>query len=176
MLIANTTIPSTETGPPPGADPRELERRELERRELEPKTGGIWWIPQVNQSILEQPSWVTFDLETVLMDTLRSSPRIQSVSSRTSIAIESIVQQDAAFDSSILFDTGIGRVNDPVGNELTTGGPPRLIDDTLNARAGVRRTTSAGRRLIWYKTSERKTAIASSAIQRTRAIRDLHSA
>ncbi len=103
-----------------------------------------WWRPLVTQSILDKPKWVAFDLETLLVDTLRNSPRIKSVSSRTSIAIESIVQQDAAFDSTILFDSGIGRTNDPVGNSLTTGGPPRLINGNLSATAGIRRITRRG--------------------------------
>ena len=103
-----------------------------------------WWQPIVTHSILEKPTWVAFDMEAILLDTLRSSPRIQSVSSRTSVAIENIVQQNAAFDSSVLFETGVGRLNDPVGNSLTTGGPPRLIDNTLDAKAGLRRITRNG--------------------------------
>lgn len=103
-----------------------------------------WWRSHVFQSILEKERNVSFDLETILIDTLQSSPRIQIVSRQTSIAIETIVQQDAAFDSSVLFETGYGRVNDPVGSTLTTGGPPRLIDDTFDAKAGIRQTTRRG--------------------------------
>jgi outer membrane protein TolC len=87
---------------------------------------------------------VTFDLETVLLDTLRSSPRVQSVSHRTSVALEQIVQQDAAFDSNVLFESRAGRTNDPVGNSLTTGGPPRLIERSLTARGGIQRTGRRG--------------------------------
>ena len=103
-----------------------------------------WWATNVNMPILPMPHWVSFDLDTVLVDTLRHSPRIQSVSSRTSIAFEKVVQQDAAFDSSMLFEARGGRTNDPVGNTLTTGGPRRLNEESLLARAGVQKTTRSG--------------------------------
>ena len=103
-----------------------------------------WWNDSVTQPVLDTPRWVSFDLDTVLLDTLQHSPKIQSVSHRTSVAMERIVQQDAAFDPTILLETNLGRTNDPVGNTLTTGGPPRLIEESLNARAGIRRTTRQG--------------------------------
>ncbi len=103
-----------------------------------------WWNEKVSASLLDQPRWVTFDLQTVLLDTLTMSPRIKGVSQRTSVALEQIVQQDAAFDPSILFDGKIGRTNDPVGNSLITGGPPRLIEESLTLRGGMQRTTRRG--------------------------------
>tara|TARA_R110002049_G_scaffold27321_2_gene94310 strand:- start:549764 stop:551566 length:1803 start_codon:yes stop_codon:yes gene_type:complete len=103
-----------------------------------------WWSSAVTQPVLESPQWVSFDLDTILLDTLAHSPQIQSVSHRTSVAMEKIVQQDAVFDPTLLLETNIGRTNDPVGNTLTTGGPPRLIEESLTASAGVRRTTRTG--------------------------------
>ena len=103
-----------------------------------------WWHDSVTQSILDKDHWVTFDLDTVLLDTLQHSPRIQSVSHRTSVAMEKIVQQDAAFDPTILLETRVGRTNDPVGNTLTTGGPSRLVEESLSATAGIRRATRTG--------------------------------
>ncbi len=104
-----------------------------------------WWRGEVSQSILSDANWVAFDLATVLMDTLEHSPLIQSVSAQTSIALERTVQQDAAFDPSLLFITGAGRTNDPVGNTLTTGGPPRLNDVTFTGNAGLQQSGRTGR-------------------------------
>ena len=70
---------------------------------------GDWWDEAVKQSVLDVPRWVTFDLETVLLDTLESSSRIKSVSRKTSVKLEAIVQQDAAFDPTVLFDSRVGR-------------------------------------------------------------------
>ena len=103
-----------------------------------------WWHKEVVQSVTESDKWVSFDLETVLLDTLENSPRIESVSKRTSIAFEQIVQQNAMFDPNVLFESQVGRNNEPIGNELTTGGPPRLIEGTTFARAGIEKTGRRG--------------------------------
>jgi len=103
-----------------------------------------WWNKEVVQSVTESERWVSFDLETILLDTLENSPRIESVSKRTSIAFEQIVQQDAMFDPNVLFESKVGRNNEPIGNELTTGGPPRLIEGTTFAKAGVQKSGRRG--------------------------------
>lgn len=104
-----------------------------------------WWDGEVRNTMLDEaPYWVRFDLDTVLLDTLRSSPRIQSVSHKASISLEQIIQQDAAFDPNLLFESRIGRTNDPVGNELITGGPPRLIEESATAQGGIQRTNRRG--------------------------------
>ncbi|MFK8113886.1 MAG: TolC family protein [Rubripirellula sp.] len=103
-----------------------------------------WWQPAVTESVLEAPNWVTFNLETILQDTLENSPLIQGVSRRTSVALEKIVQQDAAFDPNLMFESRAGRKNDPVGSTLTTGGPPRLVEESLTLRGGIERVSRRG--------------------------------
>ena len=112
--------------------------------EVRPSETPRWWDDPAQQMILDRPQWVSFGLDTILLDTLDHSPRIQIVTSQTSMAIEKIVQQDAAFDPRVLFDSRLGRNNDPVGNSLTTGGPPRLIEDSLTASGGIQQTTRRG--------------------------------
>ncbi|SMP69614.1 Outer membrane protein TolC [Neorhodopirellula lusitana] len=103
-----------------------------------------WWEPRASEYLLNSPNFMQVDVPTLLTDTLESSPRISAISRRTSIAYEKIVQQQAAFDPTILLETGVGRVNDPVGSTLTTGGPPRLIQDSFTSSAGVRKITQLG--------------------------------
>ena len=103
-----------------------------------------WWHEAAVESFTESNEWVSFDLDTVLLDTLENSPRIQSVSRRTSIAFEQIVQQDAMFDANLLFESSLGRNNEPIGNTLTTGGPPRLIEGSVLAKAGIEKTGRHG--------------------------------
>ncbi|MGB7326932.1 MAG: TolC family protein [Rubripirellula sp.] len=103
-----------------------------------------WWIVDASQPMLDSPGWVAFDLQTVLHDALAHSPRIQAVSQRTSITLERIVQQDAAFDPSVLLEAKAGRTNEPVGNTLTTGGPSRSIEESYTARAGIQQTGRRG--------------------------------
>ncbi len=103
-----------------------------------------WWESIAYSGLLQTPEQVSFDLPTVLTDTLETSPRISSVSRRTSIAYEKIVQQNAVFDPTLLLEGGYGRVNDPVGSTLTTGGPDRLIQNSVIASGGFRKLTRRG--------------------------------
>jgi len=106
--------------------------------------GARWWEDQVGRPILDTPSWVSFDLRAVVIDTLYNSPRIAAVTHQAAGAMERIVQEDAVFDPAILLSSKYGSTNDPVGNSLTTGGPARLVEDSWNNRAGILKTTRTG--------------------------------
>ncbi|WP_182870861.1 TolC family protein [Rhodopirellula sp. JC639] len=106
-----------------------------------------WWTDRVTQQVLDRDRWVRFDLETILLDTLAHSPRILSVGYEASTTFQRIIQQDAAFDSTILLGGNLGATNDPVGNTLTTGGADRLREKSLNFNGGVRKTTRTGTEL-----------------------------
>ena len=108
-----------------------------------------WWSDRVSQQLLDRQRWVTFDLETVLLDTLSNSPRIQSVAYQASSTYQRIIQQDAAFDPTILLGGDLGATNDPVGNTLTTGGADRLREKSLDFKGGVRKMTRRGTELEW---------------------------
>lgn len=108
-----------------------------------------WWDERVTQQVMDRDRWVSFDLETVLLDTLANSPRILSVSYQASSTFQRIVQQDAAFDSTVLLSSSLGATNDPVGNTLTTGGADRLREKSLNFRGGAKKTTRQGTELEW---------------------------
>ncbi|MCC9603140.1 TolC family protein [Stieleria sp. JC731] len=108
-----------------------------------------WWSDKVVGQITPRERWVQFDLETVLLDTLANSPRIKSVSYQASSTFQQIIQQDAAFDPSILLSTDLGATNDPVGNTLTTGGADRLRERSLNFNGGMRQTTRRGTEVEW---------------------------
>ena len=103
-----------------------------------------WWGGMVRASILESADWVRFGMDTVIMDTLQNSPQIQVVTEEVYISQERLIQQDAAFDTSLLFGTDLGRKNDPVGNSLTTGGAPRLVEDSWNGTGGIQKTSRRG--------------------------------
>ncbi|MEO1524686.1 MAG: TolC family protein [Planctomycetota bacterium] len=109
---------------------------------LVPEIG--WWEAKVSRQVLDKPRWVTFNLETVLLDALASSPRIQSVSHQTAATLDRVVEEDAAFDTTTLLGGDLSASNDPVGNTLTTGGAPRLREQSLDFRAGARRLTRRG--------------------------------
>jgi outer membrane protein TolC len=108
-----------------------------------------WWEKEVARQVLDRPKWVSFDLETVLLDTLAQSPRVQSIAYQTSATYQRITQQDAAFDPSILLSSNLGATDDPVGNTLTTGGADRLREQSLDFKGGVRQRTRRGTEIEW---------------------------
>lgn len=110
-------------------------------------TVDLWWNTRAGSCLLQEPTWVTFDLNTVMTDALEHSPRISAVKRRTTIAMERITQEDAAFDARVLLDSRYGRTSDPVGNTLTTGGPNRLSEQSWNNRAGMAKTARDGTRI-----------------------------
>jgi len=103
-----------------------------------------WWEAYVDKPILASPQWVSFELPTVVVETLRHNPRIAAVTHQSAIAVEQIVQADAIFDPAVLLSSLAGSTSDPVGNSLTTGGPPRLIQDSFANQAGIIKTNRDG--------------------------------
>ncbi len=123
--------PSTEI--PPSADVAPVDAPE-----------SRWWETQVSGPLLDSPQWVSFDLHTIMMDSLAHNPRIAAVTYQAGVAMEQIVRQDAVFDPTMLLSSKLGSTNDPVGNTLTTGGPKRLSEDSWNHRAGMVKTNRDG--------------------------------
>lgn len=109
-----------------------------------PAIPEAWWNHYAHQTLLTEPDWVMFDITTVMVDALTHNPRIGAAKHRTMIAMEQIIQQDAAFDPNVLLESRYGRTNDPVGNTLVTGGPDRLNEESWNNRAGVVKSTRRG--------------------------------
>ncbi|MCA9136452.1 MAG: TolC family protein [Planctomycetales bacterium] len=149
----NSSQSTTAVSPPVGSLPRRFPPAPL--KEVADPTADLelppmkWWDERITQQVLERQRWVSFDLETVLLDTLANSPRILSVSFQTSSTFQRVIQQDAAFDSTVLLSSNLGATNDPVGNTLTTGGAPRLRENSLNFRGGAKKTTRQGTELEW---------------------------
>ncbi|MEO1616616.1 MAG: TolC family protein [Planctomycetota bacterium] len=108
-----------------------------------------WWDADVVEQVLDRSRWVSFDLETVLLDTLANSPRVLAVGFGSSATFQRVVQQDAAFDATMLLSSDLGATNDPVGNTLVTGGADRLRERTLAFRGGARKLTRRGTELEW---------------------------
>jgi outer membrane protein TolC len=96
-----------------------------------------WWEDASQRPILPAANWVSFDLNAVVLEAIAHNPRIAMVNHQAAIAMERIVQEDAVFDPNLLLESKYGSTSDPVGNSLTTGGPPRLHEDSWDNRAGV---------------------------------------
>ena len=135
-------LPPVASAPLP-AGQAEATQRGPSERDREPDAVQ-WWQRHVGQSVWDQGDWVSFDLNTLLVDTLRHSPRILGVGLQVEVALAEVVHADAAFDARTLLESRYGRTSDPVGNTLVTGGPPRLREGTWNYQMGLRQDTRLG--------------------------------
>ncbi len=102
-----------------------------------------WWVGAARSPMLGEVG-MPLRVDDAIAMAVAGSPRIAAACRQSEAVSERVVQQDAAFDSVWLAGSGLGRTNDPVGSTLTTGGPPRLIDRTIDANTGVRKLTRGG--------------------------------
>ncbi len=103
-----------------------------------------WWEGPAVTPVLVEPEWVSFDLNAIIMEALRHNPRIAAVTHEASVATERIVQENAIFDPALLLSSKYNSLSDPVGNNLTTGGPPRLNQDSWDNKLGIVKTNRDG--------------------------------
>ncbi len=84
------------------------------------------------------------DLESLVWAALAHSPYVQSIKLTPLIRETEIQQAQGAFDPTRFVDSIWNDRSDPVGNTLTTGGPARLNDRTMNNKAGIRNKNTYG--------------------------------
>ncbi|MFT7638770.1 MAG: outer membrane protein [Pirellulaceae bacterium] len=102
-----------------------------------------WW-----RSAVIQPQRGTSDLpvdvQSLVMDALRYAPQVHSINKQWQIRETAIYEADAAFDTTAFIDSMFTRTSEPVGNTLTTGGPPRFREKNWSQTVGIRRKTTTG--------------------------------
>lgn len=103
-----------------------------------------WWQPDVVRPLGLAPHDQPLTLEEAILTALRQSPQIRVISDRPLIRETSLVEARAEFDVRAFMESKFNRTSDPVGNTLTTGGPPRLRDERWNYSAGLRKKTPLG--------------------------------
>lgn len=103
-----------------------------------------WWEKRVDQPLLKQATPADLQLSELLIETLNSSPAIQGAKLQSSATYQQVIQQDAAFDPKLILGADIGRTNEPVGDLLTTGGPGRLNEESLNLSGGIEKVSRNG--------------------------------
>ncbi|MFO0912835.1 MAG: TolC family protein [Pirellulales bacterium] len=103
-----------------------------------------WWDGTIRSPLGYAPEAQAVAVEDLLIRALQYSARIQVASDIPLIREQAITVADAAFDWRTFVDTRWDDLSDPVGNQLTTGGPPRYRSETWSTAAGVRRRNTVG--------------------------------
>lgn len=115
-----------------------------------PPPPPYWWAAgtqhcmRANGSI-ENSRYVS--LENLIVSALHHSSQLKVYTDLPIIRETSIVEAQAAFDSTVFLDNRWDSLSDPVGNTLTTGGAARYENNQLSSAAGVRRRTISGGRV-----------------------------
>ncbi|MGD9126240.1 MAG: TolC family protein [Planctomycetia bacterium] len=103
-----------------------------------------WWIRGVVSPNRKSHSHHKIAVENLLITALNQSPQIRVLSS-VPLAEETRIQEARSeFDRRAFVESEFVRTSDPVGNELTTGGPPRFREENWSQKMGVRRKTLTG--------------------------------
>ncbi len=84
------------------------------------------------------------DVQSLVLDALRHSPHVRAISNNHAISKTAIIEAAAAFDVHTFMESKFLHTNEPVGNTLTTGGPPRFLEDNWNLSAGLRKKNAWG--------------------------------
>ncbi len=103
-----------------------------------------WWDAEVSERILRSNYPLAVTVDRLVLSAVRCSPKVQAISDIPLIHETEILVAEARFDFTAFWETKFDYISDPVGNVLTTGGPPRLRDDVWDLSAGVRRKTGSG--------------------------------
>ena len=120
-----------------------------------------WWDPVVRHQLRLNATPVIIGLDDLLVRALNHSAQVRVFSELPLIRATSITEADSAFDWYAFIDSRWDDTSDPVGNELTTGGPDRYIDNNFSHDVGIRRRThnggqiEFGQRLGWQQTNSR---------------------
>lgn len=116
--------------------------------ETEPPARGpvTWWSQQVGQALRPGARPQAVSPQSLISAALAHSSRLRVLGDSPLIRETAIVESEAEFDWSAFLESKWADLDEPVGSLLTTGGPPRFLNDVFTYRSGVRRKDSTGGR------------------------------
>lgn len=104
-----------------------------------------WWDAIVRQSSGVSRNSMPVDVSQLLRDAMLYSPQVTAIKAEPEVQYRVITQEAAEFDWTVFLDATYDDLNDPVGNELTTGnGDDRLITRKVRSNAGIRKRNLHG--------------------------------
>jgi len=103
-----------------------------------------WWNSRVTQPTRPNSRSIDVGVQSLVLVALSQSPDVLAVHSDVESRQAAIAKAQGDFDWRAFSETTYDYTDDPVGNDLTTGGPPRYRDRNWQLSAGARRRTSLG--------------------------------
>ncbi|MEX2141893.1 MAG: TolC family protein [Pirellulales bacterium] len=121
-----------------------------DRTELDlaiPADWGPWWRPTARQPILGRPERLDIDLDAIVLGSLLHSAQVKVLRDFPAIQETAIAEAHAQFDVHSFVESKFADTSEPVGSTLTTGGPPRYLNQNWFSSGGVRQLGPTGARL-----------------------------
>lgn len=103
-----------------------------------------WWEQQVGGATRANANPIPVSVNQLIVSALQNSAQVKVFSDLPLIRETAITEADAAFDWVGFMESRWDDISEPVGNTLTTGGPPRFKDNNFTYSAGTRRRNTLG--------------------------------
>lgn len=129
---------------PPPTDAADWDANVFGAKQQIPPNFTPWWQAVVTNPLRSLSTPYQVDVETLILDALRYSQQVRAISDTVLIRESEIVEAAAAFDVHAFMESKFVRTSDPVGNTLTTGGPPRFRESNWRYSSGLRKKSQWG--------------------------------
>ena len=103
-----------------------------------------WWDTRILDPTRPSASRLNVDVDGLVLGALSYSPHVLAIATETDIRQTAVLEESGVFDWRAFIKQNYDDLSDPVGNLLTTGGPPRYNDNHWKGDYGVRRRTGSG--------------------------------
>lgn len=104
----------------------------------------VWWRRYVSQPMRQAAAPRQITLPAIVAAALQHSAQVRVLTENPLIRDTNIVEADAEFDWIGFMEARWNDIDEPVGNELETGGPPRFMDEAFDYEFGARRKITTG--------------------------------
>jgi len=103
-----------------------------------------WWQARANGRINQAVPNLSTDITSLFTRALKHSSQIKVFSDLPLIRQTTIQEAEGPYDFRIFAEGRLGDLDEPVGDDLKTGGPLRYLEDNSNLEYGVRKKFLAG--------------------------------
>ncbi len=103
-----------------------------------------WWQPQVNNQINQAVPNIETDVTALFTRALKYSSQIKVFSDLPLIRETTIQEAEGPYDFRVFAEGRLNDLNEPVGDDLKTGGPLRYKENSKNLEYGIRKKFLTG--------------------------------
>ncbi len=103
-----------------------------------------WWRQAINERLVPQGQIVPVAPDGLVLAAVAHSSQVQIFRDTVAVRQSAIEEADGRFDPRAFAEASYRNTDDPVGNTLTTGGPPRWLDTDVHGSGGIRKLVTTG--------------------------------